>query len=368
MSDSVVIEIIRKIISRLSSRAAYITFVIAIAIIITVLFIYIKLPYQINTIGQIQPAQKWIITSGPDGQLIASIINYKTGVSDGYRVSQFAREGTMNLQFHHNVMSGDYIHADDTVAMIYSSETNERLALLQGELTAMRASLIVSTKGEKEPIIQGFEATLIHAREKAANQERIFERQKALYQRQLITQEEYDIAENENRLLAIEVDIARTKLEAARTGSKPEEIEYLKTEIAALTDQLNALEQRIASFSIVSPISGNISRVYSPDTLMIVSDVSEYVVLISIQCSESQYVMPGQDVQIDSEGKNGIVPGHMVLMDAATHFINRQQSCMGTAMIDSGPSNITLGLIGRCTIRCEEITLAEYVRRLLKFI
>jgi multidrug efflux pump subunit AcrA (membrane-fusion protein) len=359
---------IRDIYGRLSGRIKLTILIISAAIIISILFINVKLPYTISTFGQIQPSQRWILTSGTDGQLIASTVNYKTGVSDGYRVSQFAREGTMSLQLRRDAINGDYLHAGDTVATIYSSETNERLTQLKGQLETMRASLIANSHGEKEAVLRGLEAALGHAREKADNQQRIFERQRALYQRQLITQEEYDIAESENRLLSIEVDIARTQLESAATGAKPEEIEYLKTEITALANEVNTLEQRIASFSIVSPISGKITRVYAPDTLIIVSDISTHVVLIPIQSSDAIYVRSNQDIEIDTNGRNGTVRGHMVLIDEATHFIKGQQTCMGTAIIDSCATELSLGMISRCKVICDRVTLGEYIKRMIKIL
>jgi hypothetical protein len=349
---------------RIPGKTVLIVLVIVIAVS-ALFYVPIKLPYVIKSFGQIQPAQKWILSTGTDGQLVASTINFKTGVSDGYRVSQFAREGTMKLQFRPGVVAGGYLQTGDTVAAIYSSETEERLIELKGELAAMRASLAAGIKGEKESTIRECEANLLHAKERAANQQLILERQKALYQRKMITQEEYEIVESENRLLALEIEIAAAQLETARTGLKPEQVDLLKTQVTALTDQIEVLEQRIASFSIISPLSGKISHVYYVDTLLIVSDISTYVALVPIQIADAPYVYPGQDVQLTINGHKGPIAGHMASIDPQTHLVSGQQACIGTVMIESCATELSLGMISRCAINCGEVTVGDYIKRLI---
>jgi multidrug efflux pump subunit AcrA (membrane-fusion protein) len=171
-------------------------------------------------------AQKWILTSGGSGQLVTSIINYKNGTNRGYNISQFAREGSMHLTFSPLVDTGDFIREGDTIATIYSSETEENLADITGQLATLRATLAVDSNGEKESIVREYELRLAHAREAESNQRLILARQKALLEKNLISQQEYDIAANQESLMVVEIEIARAQLESARTAPNRNKLTY----------------------------------------------------------------------------------------------------------------------------------------------
>jgi hypothetical protein len=337
-----------------------------VAICIIVLMLPLKVPYTVKTFGRLQPIQRWMVTSGANGQLLTSLINYKTGLADGYRASQFAREGTIKFSFHPRILAGDYVRAGDTVATIYSSGTEERVADLQGQLKVMRATLTADVTGEKESIIRQYEAVVAHAEEKAANQRRITERLQTLYQRQLATQQEFEIAESESRVLDADVDIAKAQLKAARTGVKPESTELIEAKLATLGDDLSAVHERQESFCLFSPISGRISRTYSADTLLVVSDTTAYVVLIPITISDVSYVVPGQLVRITVGRKDDQVDGRLLLLDTQTHQLKGRQIQIGTALIEQTSMDLPLGMISPCVVQCGSVTPLEYVKRVIE--
>lgn len=335
-------------------------------IIIVVFFLPIKVPYSVTSFGRLQPVQKWTLTSGPNGQLLAGMIDYRTGVTTGYRASQFAREGTMTFRFHPRVINGECIRAGDTVGTVYSSETEERVADLEGQLTAMRAALTAESTGEKEAVVRQYEAELAHAEEKAANQRRIVDRLRALNERRLITPEEFEIAESEGHLLDLEIDIARAQLESARTGVKPASAALVEANIAALTEDLKAVRRRLESFSLTAPISGRISRTYSTDTLLVISDTSAYVALIPITVSDVPYVTPDLPVRITVGRENDQVDGRLVLLDTETHQLKGRQIQIGTALVDGAPKALPLGMISPCVVECGSVSLREYVKRVIQ--
>ncbi|MCP4633840.1 MAG: hypothetical protein GY855_13015 [candidate division Zixibacteria bacterium] len=341
----------------------YIVFTMVI-IILGLLSVTLKLPYSINSYCKIQPARKWILTMGTDGQLLGNAFNYMEGVSNSIRASQFAREGTMRLVFDPLTTSGNHIEIGDTIATIYSSETEERIAELEGQLGIMQASFTSSIKGEKESVVKEYEAKVVQAEEAVTNQKLILNRLKGLYEKKLISEQEYEIAEAKEKSLVREVEIAKSQLETARTGSKPEEVKMIKAQIAAIEIQLKALNKRKESFSLLSPISGRVSRSYSSDTLLIIADVTSYVAIIPIKANEIPYTVLDGKVNIYHNGSKNI-DGLIIHLDNEINTMNGEQIGYGTALINGYHGELPLGILSKCVISCEPVTIKEYIKRLL---
>jgi len=343
------------------SQKIIIIAVLSIVLIFILFLIPIKIPYSIRAYCRIQPAQKWILTSGGSGQLVTSIINYKNGTNRGYNISQFAREGSMHLTFSPLVDTGDFIREGDTIATIYSSETEENLADITGQLATLRATLAVDSNGEKESIVREYELRLAHAREAESNQRLILARQKALLEKNLISQQEYDIAANQESLMVVEIEIARAQLESARTGAKQEQIDLLKTQIEALERRLDAIHKREHAFSIVSPISGKICRQYSPDTLLVISDISSYVALIPFKLREATHLSPGMKVRVFADGSKHKISGRLIFVDRDVYALSGEQACVATAVIEDNGQDLTTGMFGNCIVRCKPVSIPEFI-------
>lgn len=340
----------------------YILTAVTLIILIFILFIIpIKIPYSIRAYCRIQPAQKWVLTSGASGQLSTSVINYKNGTSKGYNILQFAREGAMHLTFDPAIDSGEFINAGDTVATIYSSETEENLADLNGQLLTLKATLAVDSKGEKESIVDEFELKLARAQEAETNQRLIVSRQKALLEKNLISQQEYDIEANKESLMVVEIGIARSQLESARTGVKAEQIDLIKTQIDALEQHLKAIRKREQTFSIISPISGKICRQYSPDTLLVISDITSYVALIPFKLREAAHLRPGLKVRVYADGSKHKISGRLTFVDRDVYALSGEQACVATAIIEDNGSDLTTGMFGNCIVRCEPVSIPEFI-------
>jgi hypothetical protein len=342
-------------------RKFYLVILSLLVVCVILLFIPIKLPYSIRAYCRIQPVQKWVLTSGSNGQLSTSIINYKSGTSKGYNISQFAREGSMRLTFKALVDTGSFINAGDTIATIYSSETEENLADLKGQISTLQATLAVDSNGEKESVIREYELRLAQALEAETNQRLILARQKSMLGKNLISQQEYDIVSNKESLLVVEIGIARSQLESARTGAKAEQIELIQTKIDALERRLGALNKRAESFSIISPISGKICRQYSPDTLLVISDITTYVALIPFKLREAAHLTPNLKVRVFADGSKHKIQGRLTFVDKDVYSLSGDQACVATAVIEDNGAELTTGMFGNCIVRCEPVSIPEFI-------
>jgi hypothetical protein len=350
-----------KEVSKSKNRKYVVTAIVLIIICLIVISLPIKLPYSIRAYCRIQPAQKWVLTSGGNGQLSTSIINYKSGTSRGFNISQFAREGSMKLTFKPVVDSGGMVNIGDTIATIYSSETEENIAELNGEIATLKAALAVDRNGEKQSVIREYELRLTRAIEAESNQRAILVRQKALLAKNLIPQQEYDVVSNKESLMVVEIGIARSQLESARSGEKTEKIDLVNTQIEALENRLGALNKRVESFSIISPISGKICRQYSQDTLLVISDISSYVALIPFRLREAAHLTPNLKVRVYADGSKHKIQGRLTYIDKDVYSLSGEQACVATAIVEDNGAELTTGMFGNCVVRCEPVSLPEYI-------
>ncbi len=323
----------------------------------------LNIPYELVSYGKIMPAHRWVLSKGTDGQLIASSINYETGVSEGYRVSQFERGAEMRFTLHPSLIAEGYVAVGDTIGSIYASDVEERLAELNGQLAVAQAALEANVVGEKPSVIREAEQHLAHARAEAVEQQKIVARLQQLYEKNLIAEQEFEVARSKANQLDIVVSIASAQLEAVQTGEKSAQIKLRHARIEAFHQERAALERRLQSFVITTPIEGKISRTFSSDTLLVISDTTTYVAFIPIKWNDYKYLSEAQSVSIRSRGAIQTVTGELVSLDKEVHVIQGEQVVVVAAVLKKVSGEIMSGMLAQCVITCKPVSTLEYVRR-----
>jgi len=347
------------------NKKYYILIIVAAAIIVTLLFVPVKLPYSVESFGKIIPIRQWILIKGNDGELILNTVNNKTGTSDGYKILQISRGETMSFTINSSIVNNGFVEKGDTIGTIYSSEAEERLATLSGQLLTTEAKLAVSTIGQKESIIREVEQRLSYVKTAAAEQQKILNRLQNLYKKEMISTEEYENELGKEKLLQIEISIAEAELEAATTGEKKETIKLFNSQIAAVKQEINVLQKRLNSFSITSPFSGKVSKVFSSDTLLLIKDTSAYVALIPLRLNDCSYVCKAQEVKINDNNLGITNNGRLIDLDDEINILSGEQIRVATALFKDNPKNLLTGMVSHYNIYCEPVTMLEYVKRFL---
>ena len=175
---------------------------------ITVMLIMpVKIPFSVRGYGTIAPVSKWVLEKGPDGQLIASTYDYVTGVSGGFNVVEFERGETIQFALSPSVAAGGSVSAGDTIGTIRSTEAMERLTVLNGQLATAHATLAAASVGEKESLVREAQQRLTHARAAAAEHGRQLARLETLFEKGIVSEQEYEIARGED-VHAMEQELA----------------------------------------------------------------------------------------------------------------------------------------------------------------
>ena len=119
---------------------------------------------------------------------------------------------------------------------------------------------------------------------------------KWLQNQDLVSVADFEEAENTLKLRQVNVDIAAANLQAAATGAKEQKLDWRKTRILALQEELHMLGERLDRSAISSPLAGRFSAVSSEDTLAVVCDTTAYIVLIPARWQDRGYIALLQEV------------------------------------------------------------------------
>ena len=347
----------------LTSRKSLIIWIVVISVIVLLLILPIKLNYTLYVKGKILPVKEWIIYKGTDGRLTSLLTNYKTGINQSYDVTLFDRGDAMKFTFNDALRSGTQINADDTIAIVYSNEIERQIENLKGEVVSAKASLVLNATGEKESIINQEKKNLEYAIRQTAEQKKILDRTETLYNKGLVSQEEYDIVKGSYDLNEINIAISKARLEAVETGVKKEQIGLIKSQIIFLEKELDVMQKRFKGFTIISPINGTVSRKTNSDTLMIISDVSEFILINPVKVNDKKYISDSAqvDVLINQTGEK--IKANVYEIDNSVQIINGIQVVTVTSKINGNNKDLYPSLMVDCYIHTGSLSPLQYLFR-----
>lgn len=327
-----------------------------IIVILIFLFLPIKIPYTISSKGKIFPYQTWTLAKTTSGRLITSLNNNSTGNNHGFSIIQFEQGDAVQFKLSPKVLQNDSISMGDTVGYIISSEIEKDIQKLKGELETARASLNVKTSSEKESVIEAEKNKLNFAEKELEEQTKIFERKKKLFDKDLISQQEFEADEARYELAKININIAQERVRTVTSGAKTEEISFANTQINVLENEINVLQKRFESNNILSPISGMNDRVYSSDTIVVINDISKTVSIAPIKWDDIRHIKLGQEVSVSSRDIDEVVQGKVFAIDNNISTINNIQYVFVTVLSEDSNQDFKNGLLVDCSFYCGDRT------------
>ncbi|MCI0514005.1 hypothetical protein L0128_12390 [candidate division KSB1 bacterium] len=330
------------------------------------LLLTLKVPSSIHVYGKVMPGRQWILENSADGHLKYSTINYKTGFTDDYCVIQIERGEMLQFNLHPALAQAIHVTKSDTIGNIFSSQLEERRVALEGQLQVALTTLKAGQVGEKESVIQAYQHRLALAETKVTEQQQRYQRIENLYQKKYVSDEEYETAVANLNAAKIEVTLARAQLDAASTGEKREQIELLKSQITALDQEINVLNERHHHYTLLAPFSGKISTFFAADTLIILSDTSSYVVLAPLKFENVDRINPGQEVEIQVLNQAQRFLGKVVVLKPELQSLNNAYVAIGAIELQSDITKyIPAGTIARCKIKIGPANLLKHLMHLL---
>lgn len=323
----------------------------------------ISLPNKLNAFVEVYPQQKWILSKGTTGQINSNLMNYVSGHSNNFAITQFDRGEDVTFIFNKSIEGRQRIYVGDTLVKISSSQIQERIITAQGELSVAKANLLSQSTGEKEALIKEAKNKLDFANEKVVEKKVLFDRAQQLFSKNLISQEEYETQKWELRLLEIEVEINKSKLDALTTGVKQETIKLITSQIDALNTELNFLKLRADRLSIVSPLQGVVNPTFSADTLISVFDISRVILNVPIKLADMEYFRTGMKLDVLLKPNYGEMKGELISTTNEVQVLDGRQVVFARVLVDNRNEKLLPGMILESEITLEQLTLWQHIKR-----
>lgn len=335
-----------------------------VTVILFMIFVFgeaIKFPKTIDSYAQVYPHSKWILSKGTAGQINSSLVDFTHGFTSSYQTTQFDRGEDISFLFDKSLNNKHSIEAGDTIIRIKSSQIQERIILAQGELAVAKANLLAQSTGDKTELIDEAKSTLEFSQTKVVQKKSLFDRTDQLFKKGLISQEEYDTQKWELKLLEIEVEINKAKLEALKTGVKLEQVQIITSQIEALNSQLKFLFERAGRLYILSPISGIVSQSFSPDTLLTVLKMDEVMLNIPVKLSDVNSFKRESNSKIELGQNRESIIGKTISISNEVQILDGNQVVFARMLIKNPDEKYLSGMVVPCRVTLDKISLKDYL-------
>lgn len=340
-----------------------------VAFLLAVLFLPVKIPYTLRSIGNVLPSQEWRLVQDGTGSLSASLQDNQSGAVTRISSWQFERGDLFDLQMAIDPNSGEMFHKGDTIVRIYSSISNQQILDLENLIKVKSAIGKELSTGEKQTIIREAEERLASAKELFVLKQRELEMGQKLIADGVIADIEYQRIKNAYDVAKIEVQVAEKTLQVASTGAKTETLEVNTTEINTMRKQLDFLKNRNVRYVITAPFDGIVSRLYELGQVLVLHRVSECVVQVPVKVEELAYIGKNPQVVITDPASMERYNAKILSVSSQTQVVNMRSVgfliCMISALPDKPP--VTLGNAAVCEVICDDLTPFQYLKRLMKF-
>ncbi|GAB5536254.1 MAG: hypothetical protein Rubg2KO_25030 [Rubricoccaceae bacterium] len=360
-------------------------------LLLALLFAPVELPDRIASVGRVLPVQEWVLMRTEGGAVTATLRNHRTGEVRTTFAAEPARGDAVQFELG-PAASQKTVEAGEVVGVLASGESALRLSEVRGQIEQAEAELRLSGAGRKAEVVETarqevrraeaevarMDAEIAEAEAARAQAETVASRQRELFAADVASQAELDESESALRLAEAGVATSRARAEAARVrvqaaesrvraseaGERPEESDVVRARIRALEREGESLARREEMSTLVSPITGRVHRVFSPDTLLLVADASQYHVLLPVRWADRNRVRLGARVVLDAGPEQGTLAQIVDVREAAVPQAG-QAYLVATAEVTRGAEHLVPGLLVPAAIEDEPKTPLDHVRAAL---
>lgn len=331
---------------------------------------YIKVPYSVRAKGIVKPAMEWGIQKAFDGTLVNLLEDHITGTINEYKVMEFQRGDIVQFLFNNELLKSETVHAGDTIAWVISNDIKMDILQKKGALAYEESLLKVYLSGEKPEALRLAENQAELAKQELSNQRKVTERITRLYEQDVVSLQEYELAMNDMLVKEYRLQIARSAVESVLAGEKEEEIGAIRARIASLEYQINHLKEHLADMNILTPISGQVVRKRNTtgsnqNEVIKIADLSSYIVFAPLDVFETKFTDHGHQASIRPAHSRFEIQGTVHGIDNRVQIINRQPKVFVSIIVDPGQSDYRLlpDMVVDVRIHQDTVSLGEYILR-----
>lgn len=226
------------------------------------------------------------------------------------------------------VQEGDAVEEGQELAIIESDELEAKVSQATAATSAASARLRMAQRGVRKEDKEAAEGALTAAQHQADLAKKMFERMKTLLAAGSIPQATLDDAETKYNLAQDQLTIARTRLELAQRGARPEEIDALMAQVsqtqgvlAEVTSYDKERVQRAPLKAVVSKVilhKGELAATGNP--ILTLVDLDHPWVSFPVREDLLQRVKQGTTLQVELPALGVTVPMQVFNISALGDF------------------------------------------------
>jgi multidrug efflux pump subunit AcrA (membrane-fusion protein) len=273
-----------------------------------------------------------------------------------------AEYGVVNLE--PLVKEGQKVHKGDLIAQVSSNQYKNEMATTMAMIDKAKADYAILKKGARPEELQQANDNIrrIEALLKAKQKEK--ERFDQLWEKKLVSQEEYDKVLSEYQALESDLAIAKNTLRLLQLGAKPEELAEAKAEIQQLQATANFLKQQIQAQEIKSPISGTVTNVRPKGDLISIARMDTVRVLIWASEKDMDVVKAGQKVKAKVRSYPGkSFYGVVTKVAQQAEKLGNKNVFIISSKVSNNDSHLKPGMTGQAKIYCGKRSLINLLTR-----
>lgn len=155
-----------------------------------------------------------------------------------------------------SVQEGQQVAVGDVIARLDDTDLAQEVAIRQAEVDTASAALAELEAGAREQEIAAAEATVRRAQAELAQQERDHQRKEQLYERNVISTQEYELAQLAYEVAATKTREAEEQLALVREGPRQERIQQARARLEQAKRAFELAQIRLSYAVLETPISG----------------------------------------------------------------------------------------------------------------
>ncbi|MBC8185165.1 HlyD family efflux transporter periplasmic adaptor subunit [candidate division KSB1 bacterium] len=340
-------------------------FTIGFSIIFLLIIITVKLPHKIKSPCRFVPQTEWLLTQVEPDKFSAKLVLNDSNKVKKFTLLQFNREDFLQFSLLPGIHQGKEVSKGEIIGQLVSFDNHRQLANLTGELMKAKANWKILNSGEKFSIQKEAIQSLEFAKEELKLFEPQIERSRKLLEQNLISQQEWEIADAQYTLLKLKVLLKEARAEVTKTGGKTETLQVAEAEIYRLENQIAVFEEKISFETIRSPIDGVVTDPAQQNILCQITKMDTMIAQIPIPSRQRKYLKVGQIVSIHNFENKIFLTGTINTIGNNARLINNSPMFIATCLIDNKSKTLLPGMIGFSKIYSEKTSILERLKRTL---
>ncbi len=324
-----------------------------------------RFPYSMRVVGSIRPSFEWRIQRTADDMIVSETVDHRRGRITSYLVVQTERGDAFQVVFRSDLLPGTRIAEGDTVGWIDSSLLTRTRAEFVSDRQVLTAELRAAQTGEKEELVAAAQERTRTAREIYEEQARVVERLETLQGAGFVSFQEYELAKSLLAQYRSELAASEAEFAALTVGARMVDIEFIRERIAAIDNNLAALDIQADKYTFVAPFTGSVMMTTSDSTLVSIADLSKTIAVVPISERLIGYLALGQRATFTSTAGDTLT-GHVVFISDRVQYMQEQPVVPVTISFEDGMSGGFPFAMYAGKIALEPITIREHFLRWLR--